>query len=92
MLERLRGLTKSFKREMTAYRLVIKDPRTPRTARWLLAAALGYVLSPIDAIVDSIPGLGLFDDVIVVGVLLWLASRRIPREVLEDCRRRAGPA
>ncbi len=89
MVERLRSLSRSFRVELAAYRLVIKDPRTPRAARWLLAAALGYVLSPIDAIVDSIPGLGLLDDIVVVGVLVWLALRLAPREVIEECRDKA---
>ncbi|MBI4092952.1 MAG: DUF1232 domain-containing protein [Candidatus Kerfeldbacteria bacterium] len=87
----MRFLAKSFKTEIAAYRLVIKDPRTPRAARWLLAAALGYFLSPIDAIVDSIPGLGFVDDIIVVGLLTWLALRLIPKEVIEDCRKKASP-
>ncbi len=69
--------------------MVLQDPRTPRVAKYLLAAAVGYVLSPIDLIPDWIPFLGQLDDLIVVAILVWLAVKLIPKEVVEECRQRA---
>ncbi len=89
MFENLRKLVLSFKREIKVYRLVLKDPRTPRTAKYLLAAAVGYVLSPLDLIPDWIPILGQLDDLIVVAILVWLAVKLIPKEIVQDCRLRA---
>ena len=74
-------------REINVYRLVLKDPRTPRPAKWLLAVAIGYTLLPIDLIPDFIPVLGYLDDVIIVPTLIILAVKMIPKEVISDCRK-----
>jgi uncharacterized membrane protein YkvA (DUF1232 family) len=72
--------------EIAFYRLVLKHPRTPRAARFLLAAAIAYAVSPIDLIPDFIPVLGHLDDVIILPVLIWLALRLIPKDVMIECR------
>jgi len=72
--------------EIKTYRLALKDPRTPRAARWLLRVAFAYLLSPFDLIPDFIPVLGVVDDVLLVPSMLLTARLLIPREVLADCR------
>lgn len=84
MLTRLRALARGLKEHLDGYRAITADPRTPRLSRWLLAAAVGYVLLPFDLIPDAIPVFGQLDDLVIVPLLLWLALRRVPPEVLAD--------
>lgn len=86
---KIRDFAKAFKREIAVYRLVLADPRTPRLAKLILAAAVAYALSPIDLIPDFIPVLGYLDDIIILPLLVWLALRLIPAVVVADARRDA---
>lgn len=87
---RLRNLTRSFRRELAVYRIVLKDPRTPPRARWLLGIAVGYMVLPFDILPDFIPVIGQIDDALIVPTLIRMALRSIPKEVVEDARKRAG--
>ena len=83
MLTQLKRVGETFRRELTFYRFVVADPRTPKLAKWLLGLALGYAISPIDLIPDFIPVVGYLDDVLIVPALIILApqddSERSPR-------------
>ncbi len=83
--------TKS-KTRVQVYRLVLRDPRTPRLAKILLGLAVGYLLLTFDLIPDFIPVIGLLDDLIVVPALVLIALTMIPHEVVEECRRRVQGA
>jgi uncharacterized membrane protein YkvA (DUF1232 family) len=82
----IRSAVEKFKKELRVYQLVLKDPRTPLLAKWLLGAAIGYLLLPFDLIPDFIPVLGQLDDILIVPLLVFLALRMIPNKVVEDCR------
>ncbi len=43
-----------------------------------ILGTLLYVISPLDAIPDFLPGLGWMDDLLVIGCLLWYLSRQTP--------------
>lgn len=90
--ERLQAVARQFKRELAVYRLVLADERTPRVAKILLGAAVGYLLLPFDLIPDFIPVIGQLDDLLIVPGLVVLALRLIPADVVEDCRKRAAAA
>lgn len=70
------------------YRLILADPRTPRFPKILLGLALGYALLPFDLIPDFLPVIGQLDDLVIVPGLVLLALKYIPKEVVEDCRKR----
>jgi len=69
--------------------LAARDPRVPWYAKLLAAAVVAYAVSPIDLIPDFIPVIGLLDDMIIVPLGLALALKMIPREVMEEHRRKA---
>ena len=73
-------------RELKVYRLMMRDSRTPTGSKILLGAALGYAIWPLGIVPDFIPIVGYVDDVIIVPVLVFMAVRRVPREVIDDCR------
>lgn len=87
---RLRELGCRARNEVDFYRLVLVDARTPRISRWLLGFAVGYLLMPFDLIPDFIPILGQLDDAVIVPGLIILAMRKVPLEVIDDCRRRTA--
>ncbi|MGH7844149.1 MAG: YkvA family protein [Candidatus Binatia bacterium] len=45
---------------------LIKDPKAAWSQKAIAIGALVYLISPIDAVPDPIPGLGLSDDVAVL--------------------------
>jgi uncharacterized membrane protein YkvA (DUF1232 family) len=77
-----RDIRNRIRTEIEVYRLVLRDPRTPRRARWLLGLALGYLALPFDLIPDFIPVLGHVDDAVVVPALVLGALRSVSGQVL----------
>lgn len=86
----LRETAGKLKTELAVYRLVLKDARTPLPAKALLGLAVGYALMPFDLIPDFIPVLGHLDDLVIVPVLVILALKLIPQEVISECRQEVG--
>jgi len=79
-------LVRAFRNEIGIYRSVMADPRCPRLARWILAGAVAYALSPIDLIPDFIPVVGHLDDVLIIPLMVWIAIRIIPKALITEHR------
>lgn len=92
MSDMLKSMGRNLKREFKTYQLLLKDNRTPRLARYLLGLAVFYVLMPFDVIPDFIPVIGQLDDIVIVTILVVLAMKIVPKEVVEDCRMEANRA
>jgi uncharacterized membrane protein YkvA (DUF1232 family) len=67
-------------------RALLRHDRTPRVSKALLAVAAAYAVMPFDLVPDWIPILGQLDDVVVIGILVWVAWRLVPEEVRRECR------
>ena len=65
------------------WRLIL-DRRVPLFTKIIPLLALAYLVSPYDIVADFIPILGQFDDLIVVGLLLFLFVAASPAHVVAD--------
>ena len=68
---------------------ILRDPRTPIGLKGMLAAALAYVVLPVDVIPDAIPILGQADDLTVLLLVLDLFIQNAPAEVRAEHTARA---
>jgi uncharacterized membrane protein YkvA (DUF1232 family) len=68
---------------------ILRDPRTPIGLKGMLAAALAYVVMPIDLVPDAIPILGQADDLTVLLLVLDLFIQNAPAEVRAEHTARA---
>lgn len=68
---------------------IVRDPRTPIGLKGMLAAALAYVVLPVDLIPDVIPILGQADDLTVLLLVLDLFIQNAPPEVRAEHSARA---
>lgn len=66
-----------------------RDPRTPLPLKAMLAAALAYVLLPIDVIPDVIPIIGHADDLTILLLVLDLFLQNAPADVRAEHTLRA---
>ncbi len=89
IIKPLKKELQQLKTDTYALYLSYKDPRVPWYAKVIIAATVGYALSPIDLIPDFIPVLGQLDDLIIVPAGISLALKMIPKEVLDEYREKA---
>ena len=87
--QRLRDWARRLKRDAMTLWFARAHPATPWTAKVLAAIVVAYALSPIDLIPDFVPMLSYLDDVILLPLLIWLALRLLPPEVIAESRRQA---
>jgi len=66
--------------------LILINPRTPWYSRLLMLLPAAYILIPIDFVADTIPLLGLLDDLVIVRYGYPLLLKIVPKAVLEECR------
>ena len=63
---------------------LIKDSRVPTAEKALLAAAIVYVISPLDLIPDFFPFIGQVDDLYVVALVLLRLVNRTDESVVRQ--------
>lgn len=90
MLQRLRSWAHTIRVDVAAVWMAARDPRVPWYAKAIAGAAAAYALSPIDLIPDFIPVIGYLDDLVIVPLLILLAIRLIPAELMAEFRATAA--
>lgn len=69
--------------------VILTDRFTPVWVRALVIAALVYLINPLDALPDVLPGIGLADDLAVLSVTLERLSRFVTPRVKMRAKRLA---
>lgn len=69
-----------FTKDAVAMYFCMIDSRTPFYAKGVIAAALAYFLSPVDAIPDVIAGIGFTDDASAIATALATVNAHITDE------------
>ena len=87
---KLGRLLTMFRKELMLAWAVLRDPRSPKAAKVATVLAALYVISPVDFIPDFIPILGWLDDGMVAYLLLQLAFKFLPPELLASLEARVG--
>lgn len=77
-----------LRRALTLY-AILTDRHAPPWARALVLAALVYLINPLDAIPDALPGLGLADDLAVLALALERLARFVTPRVEARAKRLA---
>ena len=85
----LSNWARGIKRNTMVLWFAARHPGTPILAKLIALFAVSYALSPIDLIPDFIPVLGYLDDVILLPILIGLAMKLCPQQVLEKCQLKA---
>ena len=88
--DRVRDWAAALRGDVYAVFLAARDPRVPWYAKAFVLMIAAYVVSPIDLVPDFIPVLGQVDDAILVPLGIFVATRLMPPEVLDEHRRRAA--
>jgi uncharacterized membrane protein YkvA (DUF1232 family) len=79
---KLGALWLRFRKELMLAWAILRDSRTPASAKLATIVAVLYVISPIDVVPDFIPLLGWLDDGVMAVILLKLAQRLLPEDLL----------
>jgi len=89
--EKVKGVVKKVGCDLIEKALILyyvaQDPDTPTRVKMLIYGALGYFISPLDAIPDALPGIGFTDDLgVLVGViaLLGMSIKEKHKELARD--------
>ena len=77
-----------FFRRLQYYSLILLDRETPWYIKLILAAALLYIIYPVDLLADIIPFFGWLDDLTIGSLLVALAVRLVPEHVIKRVTKR----
>ncbi len=76
-------------RGFLAYYL-LKDPDVPASEKGSIAAAIAYLISPLDAVPDFLVGVGFVDDLAVLVALIVGLERFVTPEIRQQAEEAAS--
>ena len=84
--DKLRQIAAKLKAEFAFYKRLQLHPQTPKSAKFFLWLAIGYLLLPFDLIPDFLPIIGQLDEVVIIPLLLYCALKLTPADIVAACR------
>lgn len=92
--EKVKGCAKKAGKKVIEKALLLyyaaKAPTTPAKVKVAIYAALVYLIFPVDAIPDVIPGVGFSDDLVVLLGVICVAAGYITPEIREQTGKKMG--
>lgn len=89
-MKRIFGLFKMFRRDIVVMLLAVFHKDTPKKVRGLMLMAILYLLSPIDILPDSIPLMGVVDDMVIVPTAVYGLMKLLPVHVRQSSEDKAS--
>lgn len=69
----------------------LRHPAAPGWLKWAVGGVLLYLISPIDLLPDTLPLLGVVDDLVLVPLAMRFLLDRLPPELARATEQRFGP-
>ncbi|MFA3126877.1 DUF1232 domain-containing protein [Acinetobacter pittii] len=88
-VQSIKEWAKRLKKQIIMLWFASRHPQMPWLPKVIAVVAVAYAFSPIDLIPDFIPILGLLDEAIILPMLIWLAVRFTPQQVILDAEQQA---
>lgn len=89
-VQSLKEWAKRLRKQIIMLWFASRHPQMPLLPKVIAVVAVAYAFSPIDLIPDFIPILGFVDDAIILPILIWLALRFTPEQVIFDAEQQAN--
>ncbi len=86
LIKKLKNWAQLLKQDILMLWFATKNPNTPWAPKAICIFIVAYALSPIDLIPDFIPILGFVDDLLLLPLLIWAATRLMPNFILQESR------
>lgn len=81
MFKQIWTFLQTGRRDLLVLFTALFNKNTPKMIKTMTVVALVYLISPVDFLPDMIPGIGLFDDAIIVPGILYTMLKLLPPSV-----------
>ena len=89
VIKKFKYFVQLMKKQVYTLFLASRDHRTPIFAKCLVVIVVAYALSPIDLIPDFIPIVGYLDDLLLLPIGIYLATKLIPNHLWLELQEQA---
>lgn len=78
--------SKFLKERIPLYYYLFRNKSTPKLAKGLIVGLILYILSPLDFIPDTIPIMGIADDIAVIPLVGLIISKLVPLDIWNESK------